>query len=572
MATYYWVGGTGTWDGSSTTNWSLTSGGLGGFGPPLAADTVNFDSASGTGTCTTAAGSACSVATLNSATLGLTLGANHTMSGAFTLTAGTLTLGSNTLTALQFVSSNANTRTIAFGTGNITLTGNNISVVNAGDNTNLTVTGTPVMNLNYSSSVGTRTITYGTLAGSEARSITINITAGSDIIAITGGNNILGLNFTGFTGSYPSTAFNVYGDVTFVSGMTITGSANILNLAGTTTQKLTSGQTLDFSISKTGAGSLLQLQSNITLGSARLFTLTAGTLDLTGNSGNWNLSTGIFSSNNTNTRSIIFGAGSKIIISDSSGSQLRCNTLTNFSFTGTSRVEFTSITGSSTLRNANTAGGSATSAMSFYFLSGAGTADFAGHATNLDYTGFTGSANAQSRTIYGDFIISSGMTLAVGTNTVTFAGTSGTQQITTNGKTFDFPLAFNGIGGTFAFQDALTQGSTRAFTITNGTVQLKAGATSTVGSFVASSTAVKSLRSTTPGSQATISQASGTVSVSDLTIQDSNAAGGASWNAYIDFENTDAGNNDGWNFSLSPPYASYEPPIIIRSFTQPRRF
>ena len=37
-------------------------------------------------------------------------------------------------------------------------------------------------------------------------------------------------------------------------------------------------------------------------------------------------------------------------------------------------------------------------------------------------------------------------------------------------------------------------------------------------------------------------------------------------------KNRDAGNNDGWNFSLSPPYATYEPPIIIRSFTQPRRF
>jgi hypothetical protein len=164
------------------------------------------------------------------------------------------------------------------------------------------------------------------------------------------------------------------------------------------------------------------------------------------------------------------------------------------------------------------------------------------------------------------------MTLTAANGPLSFASTSGTQQITTAGKTFDFPLTFNGIGGTWELQDALTQGSTRAFTITNGTVQLKNGVTSTVGSFVANNANVKFLQSTTPGSQATLSQASGTVNVADLTIRDINAVGGASWNAYTDFENTDAGNNDGWNFSLSPPYSTAEFPITLRSFTQPRRF
>ena len=192
---------------------------------------------------------------------------------------------------------------------------------------------------------------------------------------------------------------------------------------------------------------------------------------------------------------------------------------------------------------------------------------------NLNFTGFSGQlSNVVGRTYYGNLTYSATMTLASGTSAQTFASTSGTQQITTNARTLDFPLTFNGVGGNFAFQDAVTQGSTRALTITNGTVQLKSGVTSTVGSFVANNANTKSLQSTTPGSQATISQASGTVTVADLTIRDSNAAGGASWNAYADYENIDAGNNDGWNFSISPPYATYEPPIIIRSFTQPRRF
>lgn len=48
MATYYWVGGSGTWDGSTTTNWSLTSGGSGGAGVPTSSDDVVFNTSSGT--------------------------------------------------------------------------------------------------------------------------------------------------------------------------------------------------------------------------------------------------------------------------------------------------------------------------------------------------------------------------------------------------------------------------------------------------------------------------------------------------------------------------------------------
>jgi hypothetical protein len=199
-----------------------------------------------------------------------------------------------------------------------------------------------------------------------------------------------------------------------------------------------------------------------------------------------------------------------------------------------------------------------------------------GRYGTLNFTGFSGTLVSASSTanwtIFGDLVLSSTMTMPSQTGAFVFSATSGTQQITSNGKTINQPLTFSGVGGTFAFQDALTQGSTRAFTITNGTVQLKNGVTSTVGSFVASNANVKFLQSTTPGSQATLSQASGTVNVVDLTIQDINAVGGASWNAYTDFENTDAGNNDGWNFSLSPPYSIAELPVTLRPFTQPRRF
>jgi hypothetical protein len=51
-ASRFWVGGTGTWDASSTTNWSATTGGASGASVPGVADTATYDGNSGTGTVT----------------------------------------------------------------------------------------------------------------------------------------------------------------------------------------------------------------------------------------------------------------------------------------------------------------------------------------------------------------------------------------------------------------------------------------------------------------------------------------------------------------------------------------
>jgi peptidoglycan hydrolase-like protein with peptidoglycan-binding domain len=91
---------------------------------------------------------------------------------------------------------------------------------------------------------------------------------------------------------------------------------------------------------------------------------------------------------------------------------------------------------------------------------------------NLIFDGFTGTFSAGSRNIYGDFIITSNsanMTVTAGSNTTTFAATSGTKTITTSGKTLDFPITFDGVGGTWQLGDDLTIGSTRIFALSNGT-------------------------------------------------------------------------------------------------------
>jgi len=363
MAARFWVGGSGTWNASSTANWSATSGGASGASAPVAADTVTFDSASGTGTCTTASGATCASATLNTTTLGLTLGASLTMSGLFTLTTGTLTLGTFTLTAGTFSSTNTNARTIAFDTGNITLTSGSTNMWNTDTSTNLTVTGTPVVNSTYSGSTGTRNFFVGNAAPpAEANTISFNVSAGSDTVVMYGAG-LRDINFTGFSGTW--------------------------------------------------------------------------------------------------------------------------------------------------------------------------------------------SATGGTKTLYGSLTLSTGMSLAASIGTLTFAATSGTKTITTNNKTIDGVITFNGIGGTFQFADALTQGSTRAFTITNGTVRLKDGTTNTVGSFTTGAgTTQRFLQSTVAGTRTTISDSSGTNTATYLTIQDVAATGGAAWQAFLSSGNVDGGNNTGWDFNL----------------------
>lgn len=381
MATRYWVGGSGTWNASSTSNWSTTSNGSPGASAPTSVDTVVFDSSSGSGTVTVAPGAACTVATHGAANITIQLATALTMTGGFTLTFGILDLQSYILTCNSFISNNSNARTVAFGTGKIVVTGNNTTVISCGTLTNFSYTGISNIEATYSGSTGTRSINIGSTGGSEARSMNVKVSAGSDALT-------------------------------------------------------------------TPNGSVFR---------------------------------------------------------------------------------------------------------------------------NFDLTGFTGTLNNNSRTIYGNCLFGTGMTVTGGTTGITFAGTSGTQQITTNNVVLDLPLTFSGIGGTFAFQDALTQGTTRAFTVTNGTVQLKAGATSTVGAFTTSGANRKNLQSTTAGSRATLSQASGTVNASYLTIQDINATGGATWNALYSSNNIDAGNNLGWNFGDSPQTVN-EVTYRFRSFTTPRRF
>jgi hypothetical protein len=89
----------------------------------------------------------------------------------------------------------------------------------------------------------------------------------------------------------------------------------------------------------------------------------------------------------------------------------------------------------------------------------------------------------------------------------------------------------------------------------NTQIDFPSGVTTTVNNFnyggQASPLKYGSIRSTTPGVRATLSKASGTVNVSYVNIQDSEATGGATWTALVSNGNVDSGNNVGWDFGVT---------------------
>jgi len=142
-----------------------------------------------------------------------------------------------------------------------------------------------------------------------------------------------------------------------------------------------------------------------------------------------------------------------------------------------------------------------------------------------------------------------------------FSGTPGL-SVTGNGTvslTSASPKTFNGSGASHATitlnqggsGELTISGATTLFNITNtvqpATVIFPASTTTTVSNFNLTGTvgSLITITSSSAGLAATLSKASGTVTVNYLSIKDSTATGGASWNAV---NSTNVSGNTGWNF------------------------
>lgn len=532
MADRYWVGGTASWDGTAGTKWAATSGGPGGESVPTSADDVFFDNLS-TGTVTVATGNTgaksinCtgftgtmtgsgSISVAGSITLvaGMTysrtggtttitgtgtitsagktfstftvdgVGAIVTLAdalvstGVFNLTNGTIALGSQTLTAIGFSSSNSNARTIDFGTGKIVLTGTSGWTVSTA--TNMTISGTPVVDMTYSGGVSVA-VSAGFAA--VGNTVSFNFTAGNYALAISG--NVRSLNFTGFNGALSIGSRSVAGSIVFSSGMTVSAGASATTFIATSGGNTitTNGKTLDFPVTFNGVGGAWQLQDALTLGSTRTLTLSAGAIDLNGKT----LTVGTFSSSNSGVRTLTMTGASAVVL-------------------GSGAAAWTMATSTNATVNASGSTISMTSASDKTFQGGGRT---------------YGTLNQGG----------AGVLTVVGNNT--FANITNTVQ--------------------------------------PATVRLTFGSTQTVSAFTLSGTPgnLITLDTTSAGSRATLSDASGTVSVSNVSIKDINATGGATWNAFTADGNVDGGNNLGWNFAAVVASGGAVFRAILRSVFKP---
>lgn len=478
--TRYWRGGTGTWDATTTTNWSDTSGGSGGFSVPTSADAVVFDTLSNATAYTvtaTATQLRCAALTMAGPAIG-----NVTWAGTAPLAIhGNVTLPASGLTrsytgTITFTGS-ATGKT--FTTNGVTIAGN--PVINGigcgwslgsawsdgGSGTSLTVTNGSFSTANYNVTIGglassnsnTRSISLGssavsiqTLPGGFSTSTNLTFSAGTSTITCTSSGTFNGGGLTfynvSFTGTFSSGDITVNGANTF----------NNLSFSGATSSSINS---FIFSANQTISGTLTLsagtdatmrafLRSS-TLGTTRTLTCAAfagtdadfrditiagaaapvsGTRlgDAKGNSGitfgagvtkYWNLAAG--------------GNWSAVGWATTSGGTPAVN---NFPLAqDTAIFEATGLNSGATITiNAN------------YNV---GTINMAGRTSNT----MTLATGTTTPAIYGNWINGTGTTLT-GTGTMTFAG-RGSQTITSAGVTFTQSFTVNNPGGTITQQDDL---------------------------------------------------------------------------------------------------------------------
>jgi hypothetical protein len=304
------------------------------------------------------------------------------------------------------------TGTLGFGTNTISLTTAVPNTVFTGAATH-SVSGTPVINIT-NSTANALTISPGTTV-TEANTISFNFTAGTYALTITASSRVLNLNFTGFAGTFVSTAISIYGDLNLGSTANFT-AAGIFTFTSTsaTTRTITSnGLTLDRPLTFNGVNGTWQLVDALTMGSARTLTQNNGTLDLNGKT----LTVGTRYTTATGTKVLTFNGGTLV-----------CPNSNTTSFNNAVPTGFSTSAGSGNIN-----------------MSAAGTKTFVGGGSTFNCTVSNGGAGLL--TISGNNTIStvsttSGSLAITGSNTittisngvqpVTFTFTAATTQTITN--------------------------------------------------------------------------------------------------------------------------------------------
>ena len=520
MADRYWVGGSGTWNTTNTTNWSTADGGAGGASVPTSTDDVYFTPSSGTGTVTvsgtvvcqglltglfgiTNLGFSASGATiqaytffeLNGVSGGFTgnpavqllggldgslepsgrslgpitvnktsgsvavyVGGAVTSTVAITITQGTFTTNDYNVTAASLSSSNTNTRTINLGSSTVTLQG-------AG-----------AVKVNFATSTGL-TFNAGT----------------SSIVISTGGTQFDGGGRTFYNVSYTSTtstSWTVNGANTF-NNLTIAG----ITSSGVNAVSISADQTINGTLTlSAGTNATMRtfVRSN-TIGTTRTLTCAA-----------------VASLTDIDFRDItIAGAAAPV-----SGTRLGdCKGNSGITFDTAKTVYWNLVSGGNWSADAWATAGGGTPATNNFPLAqdtaifqstglnsaatvtinaayNIGTIDMSARTSNT----MTLATGTQQPAIYGNWINGTGTTLT-GTGVLTFAG-RGSQTITSAGRTFTQQFTVDTPSGSVTLQDAFTStiASTVSLVLSRGTLDANGySVTFATGGFNGSTTFVRAL-------------------------------------------------------------------------------
>ena len=529
--TVYWnLAAGGNW---SATAWALSSGGaVDTANFPLAQDTVIIENTGLNTSATVTINISYSIGTLDTSTrtnaMTLASGSDSpTFYGNFTYGSGVTPTGTGTYTF-----SNRSTKTLNSGSktfpqnvtidapsGGIQLLTNNLTVDTA-DTTTLTRGTLDLNNL---------TLSTGIFASNNSNTRTIAFGTGN--ISCTG------------TGTVWSTA-----------------TATNLTTTGTQVVNITSSGSTAITVAPGASSETNSISYNFTGGTYALTFLSvsshaARNVNFTGYAGTWQATSGVtvYGNLTLSTGMSLTASASSMLFGATSGTR----TITSNGKTMDFPINFNAPGATYALQDALTLGSTRNTAFT------AGTVNLAGFTLTTGTASSQG-ANTRNITFNGGTLLISGSgatawnaTGAGGFSTTQGTGTGTISMTSASAKTF--------VGGSFTYNCTLNQGGAGTLTITgantfnditntNATasqITFPASTTTTVNAFTLSGSSgnLVSIRSSTGGTRFTLSKPSGTVSVSFLNIQDSNATGGATWNAFTSNGNVNSGNNLGWLFT-----------------------
>jgi hypothetical protein len=497
MANRYWVGGAGTWNTTSTTNWSASSGGGSGASVPTSADSVFFDQA-GTYTVTMTGGLNCLDITVSAGTVTFATGTSPTLSiaGSMSLLAGTVwsSTGAITFTATttgKTITTNGTSisgsmtfngagggwtlgsaltcnSAIGLTTGTFDTSSSGNYAVTA---TNFSAAGSATRTINLNASTITLTGVNG-FNGGLATGITLN--AGTSQINLSNATPTLstpGLTFynVAFTYSAAAATITINGANTFNTLSFVGRGTTGVNRASFSANQTISTQTLNAGAT---AAFRTMLQSD-TIGTQRTLavtTLTAGAADydfrdiaVTGSAAPLSVTRAGDCKNNSG---ITFPAAKTVYYRQTGSANWGTSGTGSWSLTSGGALDATAfpLAQDTAVFPAATypASGSVTTIPSNYNI---GTIDMSLRTANT----MTLSTTTGNLTIYGNWINGTGITLS-GTSIVTFCG-RGSQTITSAGKTFTQAFTIDTPGGSVTLQDnfVASQSLASVLTLTQGT-------------------------------------------------------------------------------------------------------